>query len=96
MFSSLKTDLNHLVRIEDCGNVSNRVGESGGCPCDLGIFIQWDWLATGNDRDFGLSEEEILSTYNNVGFKLLSLDKVFSLESSEGEMPVIMGMAKKK
>ena len=60
-----------------------------------GIFIQWDWLATGNDRDFGLSEEEILSTYNNVGFKLLSLDKAFSLESSEGEMSVIMGMAKK-
>lgn len=60
-----------------------------------GIFIQWDWLATGNDRDFGLSEEEIISTYNNVGFKLQGLERAFSLESSEGEMSVIMGMAKK-
>lgn len=60
-----------------------------------GTFIQWDWLATEGSSGLGLSREKIVNAYDRVGFKLQALDKAFSLESSEGDMSVIMGIAKK-
>lgn len=59
-----------------------------------GTFIQWDWLATEDNSDFGLSEEKIINTYEKVELKLQSLEQVFSLESDAGEMHVLMGVAK--
>ena len=59
-----------------------------------GTFVQWDWLATEENSDFGLSRETIANVYNKVGLQLQALDQVFSLNSSEGDMPVLMGIAK--
>ena len=59
-----------------------------------GIFVQWDWLSPENDSEFGLSEERINSVFKKVGLSLISLSKPFSLTSSKGTMPVVMGAAK--
>ena len=60
----------------------------------VGTFIQWDWLATEGNSDFGLSRERILSAYDKAGLKLQFLAPVFSLDSPEGDMSVLMGIAK--
>ena len=57
-----------------------------------GSFVQWDWLTTDDNSDFGLSRDQMVSVYNKVGLKLKALEQIFSLNSSEGDMPVIMGL----
>jgi len=59
-----------------------------------GTFIQWDWLANESDGDFGLSSEKVESAYNTTGFKLQALKQSFILKSADGDMPVLMGIAK--
>ena len=59
-----------------------------------GTFVQWDWLATEENSDFGLSRETIANAYNKVGLQLQALDQAFVSSSSEGYMPVLMGIAK--
>ena len=59
-----------------------------------GLLIQWDWLLSDNDSDFGLSEIAIKKALNNTGFKQVVLTKPFSLTFEKGNMPVVMGVAK--
>jgi len=59
-----------------------------------GTFVQWDWLATEENSDFGLSRETIANAYNKVGLQLQALGQAFVSSSSEGDMPVLMGIAK--
>jgi len=59
-----------------------------------GTFIQWDWLAEDGNSDFGLSRERVLHAYDQAGLTLQTLDQAFSLNSSEGDMAVLMGIAK--
>ena len=59
-----------------------------------GILVQWDWLKTDDDSDFGFSEEIVRSAFNQAGLEVLSITKAFTIESSKGSMPVIMGIAK--
>ena len=58
-----------------------------------GLFIQWDWLKTDGDSDFGFTEEIIESAFLNADLKVLSITKAFSLERNEGAMQVLMGVA---
>ena len=60
-----------------------------------GHFVQWDWLETMKDPGFGLTNNRIESAFINSGFQVLSISKPFSLTSKDGEMKVIMGVAKK-
>jgi len=59
-----------------------------------GTFIQWDWLSTRKDGDFGLNKDAVEKAYINVGLELSNIDVPFSMSSSEGDMPVLMGVAK--
>lgn len=59
-----------------------------------GIFVQWDWLKSGEDDDSGFNEERIESAYQRVGLEKLSITEAFSIESEEGPMKVIMGAAR--
>jgi predicted TPR repeat methyltransferase len=59
-----------------------------------GVFVQWDWLKTDGDSNFGLTEDLIKSAFINVGLETLSISPAFSLESKEGSMQVIMGVAR--
>jgi predicted TPR repeat methyltransferase len=59
-----------------------------------GILVQWDWLSQENDSNFGLSEERVDRALTKAGFILMSLTHPFSLTSSKGTMPVLMGVAR--
>ncbi|MDH5182823.1 MAG: hypothetical protein OEX12_02935 [Gammaproteobacteria bacterium] len=59
-----------------------------------GIFVKWDWLKTDADSDFGLTEAMIKTAFSCAGFGDATITRAFSLESSEGAMPVLMGVAK--
>ena len=58
-----------------------------------GILVQWDWLSPSKESDFGLSEEKVESAYREIGFKLKSISKPFSLTNSKGTMTVLMAVA---
>jgi 2-polyprenyl-3-methyl-5-hydroxy-6-metoxy-1,4-benzoquinol methylase len=58
-----------------------------------GLFIQWDWLKRDDDSDFGFTEEIIESAFLEAGLEVWSITKAFSIESNEGAMPVLMGVA---
>ena len=59
-----------------------------------GMFVQWDWLKSNDDVDFGITEEAIQSAFLNAGLKVLSISKAFSLKSTESLMHVLMGVVK--
>ena len=59
-----------------------------------GIFVQWDWLKTDGDSGFGFTEEMVESAFVQAGLEPLSTTKAISLESKEGTMQVLMGVAK--
>jgi predicted TPR repeat methyltransferase len=58
-----------------------------------GVFVQWDWLTTGEHDDFGLSREKIINADDKAGLNLKALQLAFSLDSPEGNMPVLKGIA---
>lgn len=58
-----------------------------------GLFIQWDWLKTDDDSDFGFTEEIIESALTRADLKALSITIAFSLKSNKGAMQVLMGVA---
>jgi len=59
-----------------------------------GVFVQWDWLKSEEDNDSGFNEERIDSAYHHAGLEKLSITEAFSIESKEGSMKVIMGVAR--
>jgi len=59
-----------------------------------GFFVQLDWLSPENKPEFGLSEARINKALKDAGFKQVSITKPFSISGSEGNMPVVMGVAK--
>lgn len=59
-----------------------------------GVFVQWDWLKTGGDSDFGLTEEAMDAALSKTGMEVLKIERSFSLESKEGVMQVLMGVAR--
>ena len=59
-----------------------------------GIFVQWDWLKSSEDNDSGFNEEKIESAYQQAGLEKSSVTEAFSIESEDGSMSVIMGVAR--
>ena len=59
-----------------------------------GIFVQWDWLKSDEDNNSGFNKERIESAYQQAGLKKFSIAEAFSLESKEGLMKVIIGVAR--
>lgn len=58
-----------------------------------GMLLQWDWLGNGKDN-FGFSSEQLKKVYNQAGFKNITIKQPFSLTKSEGEMKVVMVVAR--
>ena len=59
-----------------------------------GIFVQWDWLCTKDDIDFGFTEEMIRENYDAVGLKIDSLSIPFHIIENDEKMEVIMAIGK--
>jgi predicted TPR repeat methyltransferase len=58
-----------------------------------GHFVQWDWLETERDPGFGFTKNRIESAFIISGLEAL-ITEPFSLKSKDGEIKVIMGVAK--
>mgnify|MGYP000101617332 CR=1 FL=1 len=59
-----------------------------------GVFIQWDWMCSENQPDFGFNSELITNAYAKVGLSVVKVANEFSLTSEKGTREVIMGIGK--
>jgi len=60
-----------------------------------GMFVQWDWLSPEENSDFGLSKAHVEEAFIKADLSIISITQPFSLTSSKGTMPVLMGVARK-
>lgn len=60
-----------------------------------GRFVQWDWMKTSKEGDFGFHEDEVKSAFRQVGLEISSVGRAFLLESPKGTMSVLMGVGRK-
>lgn len=59
-----------------------------------GIFVQWDWLRSKKDPNFGFTEQMIKDYYNSVGLKIDSIDIPFHMIENDEKMEVLMAIGK--
>ena len=60
---------------------------------DKGTFVQWDWLATTEGADFGLTAQRVESALRSSGFQNILINLPFCMESPEGSREVLMAVA---
>lgn len=60
-----------------------------------GLFIQWDWMQTDENNEYGLNKKQIKSAYTRADLQALKLGKAFEMSSGNESLPVIMGVAKR-
>ncbi|MFC1546011.1 class I SAM-dependent DNA methyltransferase [Pseudomonadota bacterium] len=60
---------------------------------DKGTFVQWDWLASTEGSDFGLTASRVKAALTTSGFQNISINQPFSLENPEGSREVLMAVA---
>jgi predicted TPR repeat methyltransferase len=58
-----------------------------------GTIVQWDWLGSEDDSDFGFTPARLETAYKQAGFKSINITQPFSLKKADGEMKVIMCVA---
>lgn len=59
-----------------------------------GIFVQWDWLRTEKDPNFGFTEDMIREHYSSVGLKIDSISVPFHIMENDEQMEVLMSVGK--
>lgn len=59
-----------------------------------GNFVQWDWLRSEKDPEFGFTEEMIRDNYNAAGLKVESVDIPFHMMENDEKMEVLMAIGK--
>lgn len=60
-----------------------------------GVFVQWDWMSSDANPNFGFDRQTLLQAYERAGLSLVDVAKGFTLTSNKGSMDVIMGIAQK-
>ena len=60
-----------------------------------GVFVQWDWMSSDANPNFGFDRQTILQAYERAGLSLVDVAKGFTLTLNKGSMDVIMGIAQK-
>jgi len=60
---------------------------------DKGTFVQWDWLASTEGADFGLTASRVKAALTTSGFQNISINQPFIMESPEGSREVLMAVA---
>jgi len=59
-----------------------------------GYLVQWDWLATPDEPDFGFTEAAIRDGMTAAGFTVVTVSQPFSIYRGEdARMPVLMAVA---
>ena len=59
-----------------------------------GLFVQWDWLSEDNSSGMGLSEKRVKQAFLASGFVSIKVNSPFIMNSSKGNMPVLMAIGK--
>jgi len=62
--------------------------------CCGGFLVQWDWKKAEQEPEFGFDREDLERGYQQAGVSLKAIKEPFSLESENGAMTVIMGIAR--
>ena len=60
-----------------------------------GLFVQWDWMPTKEDPNFGFTPDKIIKAYNKAKLTVLIAENVFSMGESPSTMQVVMGVGKR-
>ncbi|WP_371189007.1 class I SAM-dependent methyltransferase [Thalassotalea maritima] len=58
-----------------------------------GFLVQWDWLKENDELGIGFSKEQIELALEQAEFSKYTTSIPFSMESSDGSMNVVMGVA---
>ena len=56
-----------------------------------GHFVQWDWLASAVDDEYGLPPERIVSALKKAGLQDVSVKEAFAISNDRASLPVLMG-----
>lgn len=59
-----------------------------------GLFVQWDWLSEDDSSGMGLSEKRVKQAFLASGFVSIKVNSPFMMNSSKGNMPVLMAIGK--
>jgi len=59
-----------------------------------GVLVQWDWLASDDASETGLSEHRVLSAFKVNEFIDTQVTRPFEMNSSKGITPVFMAVGK--
>ena len=59
-----------------------------------GVFVQWDWLSDDDSSDMGLSEKRVKKAFLVNQFVNTTISRPFIMNSSKGNMPVLMAIGK--
>ena len=59
-----------------------------------GLFVQWDWLSEDDSSGMGLSEKRVKQAFLASGFVSIKVNSPFIMNSSKGNMPVLMAIGK--
>jgi 2-polyprenyl-3-methyl-5-hydroxy-6-metoxy-1,4-benzoquinol methylase len=57
-----------------------------------GFFVQWDWLSNDDSPDMGLSKKKVEQVFVANGFVNTKITSPFVMNSSKGNMPVLMAI----
>lgn len=87
-----------VVASSVCGFISNYAD-----VCDIiytilddgGYFVHWDWLVVDDAENSGMSFAHAEQVLTSVGFREVSVSVPFSITTPEGELDVLMAIAKK-
>ncbi|MDG1709065.1 MAG: class I SAM-dependent methyltransferase [Emcibacteraceae bacterium] len=59
-----------------------------------GTIVQWDWLGSDDNSDFGFTPARLEQAYKQAGFDKVEITQPFSLKKADGEMKVVMCVAR--
>lgn len=57
-----------------------------------GLFVQWDWLSNDDSSGMGLSDKRVKQAFVASGFVSIKVNNPFIMNSSKGNMPVLMAI----
>jgi len=61
---------------------------------EQGSFVQWDWLSDNDSDEMGLSVERVKQAFATNNLVNTTITTPFSMNSSKGQMPVLMAIGK--
>lgn len=57
-------------------------------------FVQWDWMASEDEPDFGFSAQVLKEAYERALMEVVFVGEGFVMESQKKSAPVVMGVAR--